>query len=636
MNELTVPPIDESDARPFAGGIAELTRLAAASFTGIVRLDRETPGESDDPDSADREAAGAPRKPWLAMVAGEVRGVFDGDIETFEHREGTAAAAPDAAPVLLQAMIERAGEDRGDLHTEATLPAVEEALPTGFTGYIELIGTDLQRACYVVYDDGEATPVALEDGRERTVRTDRQAVDRARERASVYETRGVPLDPVAIPDPGPESGSEADSRSDLGPDSAFDSGDDADSEPDLEFGTESTSVAANGSVARRAADDGTEKRITMGAADSAPLVGGGAEKLPTNSVADPMATITEALAERDRLRAEVARLEATIEDYRSGTSRGPPAAGADGGIDVGREPRSTHDGPTDHDDRRDSEGFSARAGPVRPGDDRADTESAGQAEPFEPVEQAGPAEPAEYDPQTALAATTLLVRYDSLGAPTLASAEGGEDAERSAVRANRRLTPHTDLDTADARVAGTNFQDFLESSAEYRFVEWLLDALLFEIRATGNATALGALEEAIPTIDRADLRGTIDVEYVTDGETRRDTERFDVVFRDRMDDPLLVARLDESPSPVPVERVTDLLTAANRVDETTGTLAGAFVISGGYFEPDSLETAAEVTDSGFLSRDSRKSFIGRSRRQGYHLCLVEALDGSFHLSVPEL
>ena len=38
MNELTVPSIDESDARPFAGGLAELSRLAAASLTGIVRL----------------------------------------------------------------------------------------------------------------------------------------------------------------------------------------------------------------------------------------------------------------------------------------------------------------------------------------------------------------------------------------------------------------------------------------------------------------------------------------------------------------------------------------------------------------------------------------------------------------------
>lgn len=360
-------------------------------------------------------------------------------------------------------------------------------------------------------------------------------------------------------------------------------------------------------------------------------MGRGTEELPTNSIADLMATITDALAERDRLRAEVSRLEATIEDYRSGTSRGPPAAGADGGIDVGWEPWSTHDGPTDRDDRPETDSSCIRAGPARAGDD-PDTEHAGQTERSEP------AAPSEYDPETALAATTLLVRYDSLGAPTLASAGegGGGDAERSAVRANRRLTPHTDLDVADARVAGTNFQDFLESSADYRFVEWLLDALLFEIRATGNATALSALEEAIPAIDRTDLRVTIDVEYVTDGERRRDTERFDVVVRDRMNDPLLVARLDESSSPVPVERVTDLLTAANRVDETTETLAGAFVVSSGYFEPGSLETAVEVTDGGFLSRDSRKSFVDRSRRQGYHLCLVEALEGRFHLSVPEL
>jgi hypothetical protein len=157
MNELTVASTDESDARPFAGGIAELTRLAATSFTGIVHLDRETPGEPDEPASVDREAAENPSEPWLAMVDGEVQGVFEGDIEAFDGREGTAVAAPDAAPVLLRTMIERAGEGWGDLHTEATLPAVEEALPAGFTGYIELIGTELQRACYVVYDDGEAS-----------------------------------------------------------------------------------------------------------------------------------------------------------------------------------------------------------------------------------------------------------------------------------------------------------------------------------------------------------------------------------------------------------------------------------------------------------------------------------------------
>ncbi|PSP73942.1 hypothetical protein BRC86_07585 [Halobacteriales archaeon QS_3_64_16] len=313
------------------------------------------------------------------MVDGEVRGVFDGDIEAFEGREGRAVAAPDPAPVLLRAMTERAGEERGDLHTEGTLPAVEEALPADFTGYIELIGTDLQRACYVVYDDGEATPVALDENRERGVRTDRQAVDRARERARVYETRGVPLDPVAIPDSGPESSSEADSRSDLGPDSAFDSGDDADSEPDLEFGTESTSVAANGSDGRNAADDGTERRTTTGVADSASLVGEGAENLPTNSIVAPIATVTGTLAERDRLRAEVSRLEAAIEDYRSGTNRGPPVAGVDGGIDVGRERQGTHDRPTDRDDRPETNGFSAGAGPARADDDRPDTESAGRA-----------------------------------------------------------------------------------------------------------------------------------------------------------------------------------------------------------------------------------------------------------------
>lgn len=132
------------------------------------------------------------------------------------------------------------------------------------------------------------------------------------------------------------------------------------------------------------------------------------------------------------------------------------------------------------------------------------------------------------------------------------------------------------------------------------------------------------------------IRGAFDVEYVADGETQRGTEEFDVVFRDRMSEPLLVARLDETATPAPVERVTDLLTAANRVGETVENLAGALAVSGGYFEPDALRTAEEVTDGGFLSRDSRKSFVKRSRRRGYHLCLVEAMGERFHLSIPEL
>jgi len=49
-----------------------------------------------------------------------------------------------------------------------------------------------------------------------------------------------------------------------------------------------------------------------------------------------------------------------------------------------------------------------------------------------------------------------------------------------------------------------------------------------------------------------------------------------------------------------------------------------------------LETVAEATRSGILSRDKRKSFVNLSRKRGYHLCLVEARNENFHLEVPEL
>ena len=53
-------------------------------------------------------------------------------------------------------------------------------------------------------------------------------------------------------------------------------------------------------------------------------------------------------------------------------------------------------------------------------------------------------------------------------------------------------------------------------------------------------------------------------------------------------------------------------------------------------DPDALETATEATGGGILSRDKRESFVRLSRKDGFHLCLVESRDGDFHFSVPDL
>ena len=640
MNDFTAAVIGGWDVQPFSGGMEGLRALEASSFTGVVRLGESIEegapfdgptGSNGDTDAVEREFGAAdpgsagidtidsagtenadrfessgddpssesasPRRPWLAMVEGTVRGVFDGALDDFDDASGTAYAAPAGAPVLLRAMIERAGETRGDLHTDERLSAVESDLPDGFSGYVELIGNGLDGAYYVVYDEGRVSPVVVHEEDDLTARIDPDEFDRAAERASVYEVRAVSLDPVPLPGPDPEPDPATQADPTIQPDS--DSHPDS---PDRPANAEAGAVMGPGTAATDAA---------VSPFDGA----GGRPDVDTAEADADGATVAELRAERDRLRAAVERLEAALDAYRSGTSRGP-GVDADGGIDTGE--RSAQGSHNDRDT-----------------DDWAGGDGTGDASANPSTAVAGDSAPdTERSAEEALAETTLLVRYASQGAPTLARV--GEGTDPDAVRANLRIAPHTDFDAADTVVSGTGFDDFLRSTIEYRFVEWVLGDLFFEIRDTGNEQSLGAFSEAIPAIDRVDLRGTVDVEYVAGGETERSTEAFDVVFRDRMSEPLLVARLDETRSQAPVERVTDLLTAANRVGETVNDLAGAIAVSGGYFEPEALRTADEVTDGGFLSRDARKSFVKRSRRRGYHLCLVEAMGENFHLSVPEL
>jgi hypothetical protein len=65
-------------------------------------------------------------------------------------------------------------------------------------------------------------------------------------------------------------------------------------------------------------------------------------------------------------------------------------------------------------------------------------------------------------------------------------------------------------------------------------------------------------------------------------------------------------------------------------------MATAFYVTESFFEPEALEAVAEETGGGFLSRSKRKSFVKLSRKQGYHVCLVEARNNEFHVNVPEL
>jgi len=242
-------------------------------------------------------------------------------------------------------------------------------------------------------------------------------------------------------------------------------------------------------------------------------------------------------------------------------------------------------------------------------------------------------ETAETDltPREALANTDLFVRYDAKTRDTLADAHDG-DATPETVGANLRLETHTRFD-GDASVDGEAFESFLQDTLAYRFVAWLTGEFIFEIRDTGNEAALRDLYDAIPEIDRAEFDGTVTSRDASGEEV---STAFDVVLRNQMGEPLLVADVDEGRDPTDGAMMDDLLDRATTVVEATGSLAGVFLITASFFDNEVHGAVRDATKTGFLGRDSRTNFVKTSRNEGYHVCLVEARSDRFHLSRPGL
>ena len=233
----------------------------------------------------------------------------------------------------------------------------------------------------------------------------------------------------------------------------------------------------------------------------------------------------------------------------------------------------------------------------------------------------------------ALSGTNLFVRYESKGQPTLSSLEEGA-VDPSGVNDNLRLEHHTQFDHADAMVDGRAFESFLHDSSRYRFVDWLVRELPYELLDSGATSELQDVYNAVPNFDRIEFDGTVDVQTES-GETS--THNFDVVIRDRMGEPLVVAEINDSRDPVRDEAMAGLLSGASSIGESVESLAGAFYVTASFFEPGALEQAKEASsEGGFFSRTDRESYVKVSRKRGYHLCLVEDRHDAFHLTVPEL
>ncbi|TKX39547.1 hypothetical protein EXE51_01360 [Halorubrum sp. CGM5_25_10-8B] len=238
-------------------------------------------------------------------------------------------------------------------------------------------------------------------------------------------------------------------------------------------------------------------------------------------------------------------------------------------------------------------------------------------------------------PAKARSGTNLFIRYESKEGATLADAHDGS-VDREALRENLRVEHHTSFETEGLAVDGRPFEEFLGDTIEYGFTRWLVEDLPFEVRGTGNEGTLRDLYDALPDIDRAEIGGAVSVELREGGEEVREQRSFDLVLRDRMGHPLFVADLNDSRDPTPEGTLESLVENGRDIAASNQTFAGAFAVTESFFEPGALETASDAVGGGLFSRSKRASFVKLSRKQGFHLCLVEARDGGFHMTVPDL
>lgn len=649
------------DARPFDGGYAGLRELADDGFSGVVTADGDV---------------------RLFMLNGHVLGVFDGSIDAFEGASGSARVAPDPALPLLFAMLEGGGDPRAKYYTNDTpLSEVDRTLSEGgFTGYVELSENVLSGDYYVVYQGGKSMSAAFVGSSGRLI-TGEEAFQRAEEEVGIYEVVDVDLEVIDIPAPDegdvetaqdagtgagavsveePALETEADSSAatdevgaeaeDASPVETGDAGpveaetdvepvtaveedsDPADTGADAPDSSAKAGVVPADTDADAANDEGeavqtdAERPSAAGRPSSATEVGEEATRIPSLDPDHTSAADEGAEPDRTEPRAAGSATPSSPEDETSAADEEPERR-----VERLREQLAT--ARTERDDlEREVERLRSELRELR---ERAERLAAERDRLAERLDEGGPDAERSIDPGTALDETNLFVRYRSKAEPTLEAAHAGE-ATREAVNENLRLEYHTGFDAEAVAVDGRPFEAFLTETIEYRCVDWIVRDLLYEIADTGHAGGLSALFDAIPEIDRAELNGSVALRYVEDGEEVRERREFDVVLRDRMGNPLFVVDVNDERDPATQEMMVDLVTAANRTKESADGLAGAFLVTTSFFDPGALETAAEATSSGLLGGGSRESFVKLSRKRGYHLCLVEARDDDFHVTVPEL
>jgi len=651
MDGEILDAVTEWGTRSVSDGVSGLYELADGEFSGAV-----TDGTA-----------------WAFVLNGRFVGVFDGTIEDFEDASLTAHTAPDMSLPLLYAMQARGGEVRGQYYSnETSLSEIDDTLSAGnFVGYVELSENVLSGDYYVVYYGGRSLPVAFVGNNDRLLSGD-EAFERADDEVGIYSVVDADVEVVDLPER-PE-GSE--SASDAGV--AVAPGADADGESGS-----ATEVAANDGDAER--PDAEPDAVSTGAGSDAESLdaepdavstGAGSDTESLDAEPDTGVTDTDfgSLGEMSGVEDASDTPAADDEPPVSGTetaaspSETPDESGGDAEAETPSDEREAPPDSTggdaetvsDHeaDDldrlRRELDAARAAKAEVEAERDRIASERDELSEEVERLRdrvasleseierlEAG-ADSDEAPPERTLApdearsGTNMFVRYEDSAGATLERAAQGRVSETE-LRDNLRLDYHTAFEAEGARVDGQSFEAFLRGTPEYRFAEWLLTAVTYEIRRTDTRADLSKLYEAIEAVDRIDLDGEVDVtvEDAAD-ETTTTSVTFDVVFRDKMGDPLFAAAFDDSRDPTRASAIESPLTDARSVSDAVPAFAATFVVTTSFFDADAMEVAVGATRGGLFSRSSRKSYVKLSRKSGFHLCLVEARDEDFFLTVPDL
>lgn len=663
---------------PFEGGVSGLHSLADDGFTGAL------------------EAGNL----MVMMLNGRILGHWGGELASIPSTGTVYHAPDTSLPLLFTMLAMDSNEEGQYYTEQTSLTSVHESLvDAGFVGYLLLSEHVLSGDYYIVYYGDKALPVAFIGTSQRCVTGD-EAFDLAADEVGLYEVQAVDLEVEELPplptpvvdDAETESASSPDVDTDT-PGSAVATDDSssgetesiADEEPDdVQAALTDTVAEDTGAEAGETSEDTTDgpapdEEIDAKPADVEEAVEStsdttepdepdtqesdtpadeedtgqdGASEEPTEVMPSPEADEEdETDATADETPEQAVAAEGDEESAATDDGDGADHVELPRGIEINTtsstapetalEPEEVAELERERDaliervyelesTRDDLEATLAEitdeqtqltdtVESLRAELMRLETEATQEASTPEVPDRSIAAE-------DALAQTHLFVRYHSNDGPTLASI-GERSVTKEAILENLILEGHTEFDSEAVGVDGQRFEAFLDDRLETRFARWLVEELPFKVHTSNERAGLRTLLDGLRHLDRIDFNHHIE---------QADEHRFDVVARDRVGKPLIVASVDPGRQATTVDTIRELLDASTDLAKATDTFVAALLVTESFFESPVIEAADEATSTGLLSRSDKLSYVHVSRSVGYHLCLVEYRSDAAHVTKPAL